>query len=50
MKICNVCGAQISDGETICKFCGSVVELMQHSEPKSKVLKVEDVEKETLSL
>ena len=50
MKICNVCGAQISNGETICKFCGSVVELMQHSEPKSKVLKVEDVEKETLSL
>ena len=50
MKICNACGAQISDGETICKFCGSVVELTQHSEPKSKVLKVEEVEKETLSL
>lgn len=47
MKICKVCGAQMGDGETICKYCGAAVEVAQHSGPEPEVHKVE---KEALSL
>lgn len=47
MKICNVCGAQMGDGETICKYCGSAVKVAQHSGPEPEVYKVEQ---EALSL